>query len=153
MEEMMTIDGVVYSVDLTSEWKEQPQSDPDRAIFEAKNMDSGLFISSINIVSDIEEIKRVAEKLKEVRLTGEQEAARHYSRTVTITKTELKRRDWGYSLSYEGHDSSGRKFLYSDVVTPELILNISIEGYDISWGKLRREFEKILATRHFNKSF
>jgi hypothetical protein len=117
-----TIETPAFTLKLTGDWIPGRRSDPEQQTFYSKQLDVGLTISFTLMNAKPSDTERIASKLKEFRLAGENNAAKTYNLKMTIADPIVVPFSKGHQVAYYGHDNTNRQFQYLGLVLPSKVV-------------------------------
>ncbi|MBB6341943.1 hypothetical protein HNP49_002111 [Pseudomonas fluvialis] len=133
----------VFSLKLNGDWVAE-KSDPDQFSYYSKAIDVGLTTSFVRMNAKPSDTERIANKLKEFRLAGENRAASEFNLRMTIADPIVVPFSKGHQVAYFGHDDHGRQFRYVGLVFPDKTINVYAESKTRSQGELEKIFNDLL---------
>jgi hypothetical protein len=139
-----TIETPGFRLRLEGEWKLRPIVDPEQRIAYSSAEDVEITTSYLPLPPKAPGTERVANKLKELRLDAENEAARKYHLRTTIAGPVVQTFQDGHMVAYYGHDDTGRQFRYLGLVFPDKVVNLYAESKSRSQAELETFFKKML---------
>jgi hypothetical protein len=115
--------GLAFS--LPGDWKKLERSTPDKLVFRHNTELFQVTVSVLNYKAETVE-KKVFEKLLEDRINAEK---RELSPNDSITQSEIKQIEGGYSVEFSGFDSAHeRRFAGKLMMKSGLIVVVYLEG-------------------------
>lgn len=139
-----TINTPAFKLELGDGWKQEQSSDPEQFSYYSAQRDIGITASFMFVKVKLANTERMANKLKELRLAGEDAAASKFGLTMTIAEPIVVPYGEGYQVAYYGHDSANRQFRYLGIVTATKIVNIYTESKGRSQQELEDAFNRVL---------
>ena len=133
-----------FKLKLSEDWKQEPTNDAEQYSYYSHTKDIGITCSYILMNAKLEDTDRIAKKLIEFRLGGEEAAANEFNLKMTIAEPFIAPFSKGHQVAYFGHDSNNRQFRYLGVVTPSKTINIYVESNSKSQTELEAEFNTLL---------
>lgn len=138
------IDTADFKLDLVGEWVPGKSTDPDQHSFYSKQQDVGITASSMRFKKGLSDLRRIADKLVEMRMAAENAEGKRSDIQMTIAEPVVVPFAQGYQVAYYGHDSRNRQFRYLGVVTDGRIVNLYVESNGKSQQELEGTFNTIL---------
>jgi hypothetical protein len=139
-----TISTPAFKLKLGEGWKQEQSSDSEQIAYYSAQRDVGITTSFMLVKAKPADAERMANKLKELRLAGENAAALEFGLTMTIAEPIVVPYGEGYQVAYYGHDSANRQFRYLGIVTATKIVNIYAESKGRSQQELEVAFNGLL---------
>ena len=133
-----------FKLKLSEGWIQEPTNDTEQCSYYSHAKDIGIMCSYILMNAKLEDTDRIAKKLIEFRLGGEEAAANKFNLKMTISEPFIAPFSKGHQVAYFGHDSSNRQFRYLGVVMPSKAINIYAESSSKSQAELEEEFNTLL---------
>ncbi|HEY4340349.1 MAG TPA: hypothetical protein VGM97_10430 [Steroidobacteraceae bacterium] len=139
-----TIETPAFTLKLNGDWIPGRSSDPEQRTFYSKQLDVGLTISFTFMKAKPSDTERIASKLKEFRLAGENSAAKTYNLKMTIADPIVAPFSKGHQVAYYGHDNTNRQFRYLGLVLPSKVINVYADSKTRNQRELEQIFNKLL---------
>lgn len=133
-----------FELKLAGTWVREQSSDPGQQSCYSKELDTGVTTSFILLDARPNDTERMAHKLKEFRLAGEDQAASEFNLKMTIAEPIVVPFSMGHQVAYYGHDSKNRQFRYLGLVLPNKIINVYAESKSKSQKELEEIFNQLL---------
>jgi len=143
------IDTPAFKLKLEGDWKPEKTSDPEQYSYYSRKLDVGLTASFTLINAKPSDTERIANKLKEFRLGGEDKAAKAFNLKMTIVEPIVVPFSKGHQVAYYGHDNKNRQFRYLGLVMPTKTINIYAESKTRSQKELEDIFNQLLKGLNF----
>ena len=138
------IDTPAFKMELEGVWVQEQTQDKEQNLYYSKSLDTGLTTSYLMMNAKPSDTERIANKLIDFRLRGENAAANEFNLKMTIAEPILVPFPKGHQVAYYGHDSSNRQFRYLGVVMPDKTINIYAESKTKSQAELEVIFNNLL---------
>lgn len=138
------VESPAFRLKLDGDWKAVAASDPEQQSLYSTHLDVGLTTSYLLFNAKPSDTERIAQKLREFRLRGEDQAAAQYKLRLTIVEPIVLPFAKGHQVAYYGHDSEGRQFRYLGLVFPNKTINVYAESKSRSQAELEAIFNQML---------
>ncbi|MCU7878985.1 MAG: hypothetical protein KZQ84_19725 [Candidatus Thiodiazotropha sp. (ex Lucinoma borealis)] len=138
------IDTPAFKMELEGDWVQEQVQDKEQKSYYSKSLDTGLTTSYLMMNAKPSDTERIANKLIEFRLNGENAAANKFNLKMTIVEPILVPYSKGHQVAYYGHDSNNRQFRYLGVVMPDKTINIYTESKSKSQAELEVIFNNLI---------
>ena len=138
------IDTPAFKMELSGDWVQEQAQDSGQKSYYSKSLDTGLTTSYLLMKAKPSDTERIASKLIEFRLRGENAAANEFNIKMTIAEPILVPFSEGHQVAYYGHDSNNRQFRYLGVVMADKTINIYAESKTKSQSELEVIFNNLL---------
>src|SRR5690606_4371194 len=102
------IDTPAFKMELSGDWVQEQTLDSEQKSYYSKSLDTGLTTSYLLMNAKPSDTERIASKLIEFRLQGENAAANEFNLKMTIAEPILVPFSKGHQVAYYGHDSNNR---------------------------------------------
>ena len=146
------IQHAIFSLDLDLRWQPIANDDADQFNFRDDLRDITITLSAIDATLDGKQIEDFTNYLVESRLRAEDEAATHFSQSITIYEPIIVPRPWGRAVAYYGHDASGRQFSYSGAVTTSGVINLYMTSTMLTERELMAAMDEVNARIEFDRT-
>jgi hypothetical protein len=135
-----------FQLNLPGDWHQEKGASPEQFIVVSDSRRAQITISYVPLTAEDTDLQRVADKLLELRLQAEREAAP--DRTVSLGKPWSSRpADGGVQINYFGHDSLGRHFFFAGFVTKTHAVSVTGEIEYSSERSIQEFYKEVLS--HF----
>jgi hypothetical protein len=146
-------DGVIetpaFILKLPGKWVAAPGSDAAKRSYYSKKLDVGLTASFVMREADPGDTAQLAQRLRDVRLAGEQQVAAQFNYTLDLVDPVIVAFARGHQVAYQGQDSNGRQFRYLGLVLPTKTIQIYLESKTRSQPELEGIFNELLTWLRF----
>jgi len=139
-----SIETPAFTLKLQGDWKPERSSDPEQQTYYSKQNDVGLTTSFMLMNGNSISTERIANKLKDFRLAGENKVAEKFKIRMTIADPIVVPFSKGHQVAYYGHDNTNRQFRYLGLVLPSKTINIYAESKTRSQKELEDIFNELL---------
>lgn len=138
------IETPAFKLKLEGSWTDEQSSDPEQKSYFSKKLDVGITTSYMFVSAKTTDTERIANKLKEFRLDGENKMAKAFDLHLTIAEPVVIPFSKGHQVAYFGHDNTNRQFRYLGLVLPKKTINIYAESKTKSQKELEDIFNQLL---------
>jgi len=138
-----------FELKLSGAWVRERSSAPEQYSYYSKELNTGITASFILQNAKSSDTERIANKLKEFRLAGEDKAASEFNLKMTIAEPIVLPFSKGHQVAYYGHDSQNRQFRYLGLVLPNKTISIYAESKSKSQQELETIFNQLIKRLKF----
>lgn len=133
---------------LKGDWKQSHGTDAEQFQLRSEGRDVDATVSTMTF-SEAADLGRLTEKLKDMRLKGEEDAARRFDRRMEIAEPLIVEYGRGWQLQYFGRDNTGRHFRYFALVFPGKLLNLFVESDTATFEQLDLALQELFSGLQF----
>ena len=137
------IETPAFKLKLGSDWKSEQTTDPEQQSSYSRKLDVGI-TASYMLIDARGDTERIANKLRDFRLAGEEAAGEHYNVTMTIAEPIVLPFSKGHQVAYFGHDSANRQFRYLGLVMSTKTVSLYAESGTKSQQELSDIFDQLI---------
>ena len=134
-----------WDIALDGDWTQQPGDDPEQKTAASERLGTSLTTSFMALKTNVDDVERLANRWRELRLDAEKAGAAKFHRTATVIEPVLSAAPGAYVLTYHGHDDQGRQFRFYGVVSPRGVLSLYAESSSSTEARLAADFTHVLA--------
>ena len=134
-----------YSLKLGPGWVEAPPTDPEQVNYFSPK-ENIYFVGSAMILQGArpEQLEKIANKLRDMRIKAEEHVAAEVGRHVTVAEPLVAKFADGYQVAYWGHDDKHREFRYLGIVSTKYIASVYVESPSRSQQDIDNYFNTLL---------
>jgi hypothetical protein len=133
-----------FELKLGNDWRISTTRDPEQNTITSKQFDVGVTTSYVLHKAKPTDTERIAKKLEEFRLAGEERAAKEFNLRMTMAAPIVVPFSKGHQVAYFGHDNNGRQFRYLGLVFPNKTINVYAESATRTQQELEAIFNNLL---------